>query len=280
MGRELKRQVEPRQAEIAGMKDQIKAMDAELERYHKSNAGLDEMIGTLRQRIDEIQSEIVSKRMRATQLEHLNAGFKGDLQRAVTLILNPDELLEAVSKLVSNYGSQEAMKPRIDPDVEKEYVRHKQFLLRSVAQLKKSLNDETEAHEQTNSSLRKTNMDLIEEINAQREQNRALKMAVQADLGRLQHMARAGQSKKNAQNGRTTGLVALEAALESSSNEEVTRADTSALNDLDKNRRKIALLREKISELEGKLVNQRAYSREVLPPMDGGRGNILPSSLT
>jgi cilia- and flagella-associated protein 57 len=275
--RELKRQVEPRQAEIAGMKDQIKEMDAELERYHKSNAGLDEMIGSLRGRIDEIQSEIVSKRMKATQLEHLNAGFKGDLQRAVSLILNPDELLEAITKLVSDYGSQEAMKPRVDPDVQKEYVRHKQFLLRSVAQLKKSLSDETEAHSLTNSTLRKSNMDLIAEINAQREKNKLLKQSVQADLGRLQHMARAGGHGRKS--GTTTpkgpGILALEAVLEkglkSTSGAMVGELgnELSALDNLDRNRRKIALLRERVNDLEGRVVSNRAYSREVLPPMDG-----------
>jgi hypothetical protein len=279
------------------MKDQIKDMDSELERYHKSNAGLDEMIGTLRGRIDEIQREIVLKRMRATQLEHLNAGFKGDLQRAVTMILNPKDLYQAVTKLVEEYGSQETMKPRIDPDVEKEYIRHKQFLLRSVSQLKRSLNDETAAHALTNSNLRKENMDLIGEINTQRERNRVLKMNVQADLGRLQHMARSSHGKKGGAhtpnvNGRSTGLMALEAALEkglgSTASEEAEGGefgtDVTALEKLDRNRRKIFLMREKIAELEGRVVNSRAYSREVLPPMDGGgstrSGEVLPPILS
>ena len=290
--RELKRQVEPRQAEIAGMKDQIKEMDAELERYHKSNAGLDEMIGNLRARIDEIQGEIVAKRIKATQLEHLNSGFRGDLQRAVTLILNPKDLLDAVTALVNDYGSQEALKPRVDPEVEKEYVRHKQFLLRSVAQLKKSVNDEAESHALTNGSLRKENMALIDEINSQRERNRALKLSVQADFGRLQHMARAAHGKKSGRQtpaGSGSGLLALESALEKglnasnldASGDRSETADVSSLGKLDSNRRLISLLRQKISELEGKVVNQRSYSREVLPPMDGVTGGeVLPTTLS
>mmetsp|Transcript_1215 Transcript_1215/g.2154 ORF Transcript_1215/g.2154 Transcript_1215/m.2154 type:complete len:401 (+) Transcript_1215:174-1376(+) len=290
--RELKRQVEPRQAEIAGMKDQIKDMDAELERYHKSNAGLDDMIGTLRGRIDEIQKEIVAKRIKATQLEHLNAGFKGDLQRCVSLIQQPDQLLVAMTKLVEEYGSQDAIKPRVDPDVEKEYVRHKQFLLRSVSQLKKSLNEETDKHASMNSDLRNDNMRLINEINKQREANRSLKMNVQANLGRLQHMARAahGNSKKEKQTpntaGKSAGLQALEAALErglgdgtGGGGENDTSNDmieTNPLLQLDRNRRRIILLREKISDLEKRMVNNRAYSKEVLPPMDGGAGDTLP----
>lgn len=34
-------QIEPREVEIDEMRETIRAMDAELERYHKSNAGLD-----------------------------------------------------------------------------------------------------------------------------------------------------------------------------------------------------------------------------------------------
>jgi hypothetical protein len=34
-------QIEPREVEIGEMRETIRAMDAELERYHKSNAGLD-----------------------------------------------------------------------------------------------------------------------------------------------------------------------------------------------------------------------------------------------
>ncbi len=53
--RELKHQIEPRQLEIMSMRDQIKNMDEELEKYHKSNSSLDEMIGVLRGRIDGLQ---------------------------------------------------------------------------------------------------------------------------------------------------------------------------------------------------------------------------------
>ena len=62
--RELKRQIEPRQQEIAAMKDQIRDMDAELEKYHTSNTSLDELIGTLRKEIDTTLKETGKKRMR------------------------------------------------------------------------------------------------------------------------------------------------------------------------------------------------------------------------
>jgi hypothetical protein len=204
-----------------------------------------------------------------------------------------------MAKLVEEYGSQDAIKPRVDPDVEKEYVRHKQFLLRSVSQLKKSLNEETDKHATMNSDLRNDNMRLINEINKQREANKSLKMNVQANLGRLQHMARVahGNGKKDKaentpRNGKSAGLQALEAALERGLGEGANAdgggggegggpsndmVETNPLLQLDRNRRRIILLRDKISDLEKRMVNNRAYSKEVLPPMDGGgRGDTLP----
>lgn len=278
--RELKRQVEPRQNEIAGMKDHIKEMDAELERYHKSNAALDEMIGTLRGRIDEIQADIVGKRMRGTQLEHLIVGFKGDLQRAAALIQNPAELLVAVERLVEEYGSQETLRPRVDPDVEQEYVRHKQFLQKSMSQLKKSLTEEISQHAQTNNNLRQENMKLISEINTQREQNKLAKQQVQAYLGRLQHMARSMQAKK-AKRGKLGDLAAsLELGLDSSAGDERLEDETSPVYLLEKNRKKIALMRQELRDLEGRMVAQRAFSREVLPPMDGAHSAPISNILS
>lgn len=268
--RELKRQVEPRQAEIAAMKDQIKQMDSELEKYHKSNAGLDEMIGSLRERIDALQNEIVSKRMKATQLEHFNAGFKGDLQRAVTLIQNPVLLTDAVQKLVATYGSSETIKSRADPEVEGEYDRHKQFLMKSVAQMKKALNEEMAEHGQTNSTLRNDNMKLITQINEQREKNKLTKQDVQAGIGTLQHLLRAAGGKRKSNASEQPDEFSVEYATR------LRSASEDPMDKLERNRIKIAVLREKVSLLEGRFVAQRAYSREVLPPMDGTRSDALP----
>jgi chromosome segregation ATPase len=95
--RELKHQIEPRQLEITGkfnlsahysanriafegMRDQIKKMDEELEKYHKSNAHLDELIGVLREKITQLQEESKLKRVHANHQESAIARFRSDLQ--------------------------------------------------------------------------------------------------------------------------------------------------------------------------------------------------------
>lgn len=85
--KELKKQIEPRENQIAGMKERVKVpctlssvslvahfimvgwggqdMDAELERYHKANSALDVQIGELRQQLTEMQNTTRSKRVQA-----------------------------------------------------------------------------------------------------------------------------------------------------------------------------------------------------------------------
>ena len=50
--KELKKQIEPREVEIMEMKEQIKDMDQELERYHKNNSSLELTISDLKLKLD------------------------------------------------------------------------------------------------------------------------------------------------------------------------------------------------------------------------------------
>ena len=58
----LLRQIEPRELEIADMKEQIKEMDHELERYHKNNANLDLTIADFKMKTNGLQVRVYSTR--------------------------------------------------------------------------------------------------------------------------------------------------------------------------------------------------------------------------
>ena len=193
--RELKRQIEPRHQEIANMKDQIRSMDEELEKYHKSNVSLDAVIGTLRNRINDTQKQIQDRRGQAKMLEQNIKGFKGDLQMCMAFILDPVELLKAVDKLISQHGSHGTIKATMDPEVNDEYDRHKEFLAKSVKQLKNALEEEVLSHAGSTGGMMRTNLTLIDEINKQREINKTLKESVQASTGRITHLARVAAEK-------------------------------------------------------------------------------------
>ena len=78
--KELKRQIEPRENEIADMRKQVEEMDLELEQYHKSNSALDLMIGDLRLKMDGMQKEITHQQGVLSNAHEYVSRFRRDLQ--------------------------------------------------------------------------------------------------------------------------------------------------------------------------------------------------------
>lgn len=60
--KELKKQIEPLNQEIADMRGQIKEMDGELERYHKTCASQDLVVTELKMKVDALNKEIITER--------------------------------------------------------------------------------------------------------------------------------------------------------------------------------------------------------------------------
>ena len=265
--RELKRQIEPRQQEIAGMKDQIREMDAELEKYHKSNTALDEMIGSLRKQIDDVQIATSEKRMSAKVQENYISQFKSDVQLTIAHILSPKNLFDAVEKLVREHEQAGQIKPQIDPELQSEYHRHMEFLDRSTRQMQKVLADETLNHQNMNVKMMTENLDLIGEINAQRDDNRTLKNAIQAEMGKLTALARAmadrGPKKMGPKSNSSFKLTELEVE------DDVDSIAADPMRILERNRQRMMAIRGCISELEGRLLLQPSRGM-TLPPVDLG----------
>jgi cilia- and flagella-associated protein 57 len=279
--RELKQQVEPRQEEISRMREHIKQMDEELAKYHQSNSSLDEMIGTLRERIERFHKDIKATRLHCNQQENGIESFRSQVQRAVPEILNPVELRAQVTRLVETHGAQGGMKPRIDADVEEEYERHRDFLHQSLAQLKKSLADGVSEHTASTNALMKGNMEMIDDINKQRESNKVLKLRVQSDMGELRRVSQVIGAKGD--RGRGMGLTRFfddppdmsstmpmgqgrdpEMDLEESG-EDLTET-------LYRNRQRLLALRSAVVDLEGR--RRAVPAPTALPPLDSA-----PSSL-
>eukprot|EP00605_Chrysophyceae_sp_TOSAG23-4_P000210 GSChrysophyteH1.ASY1.ANO1.246.1 assembled CDS len=206
--RELKQQIEPRQLEILRMRDKIKKMDEELERHHKSNTNLDDLIGAL--------------------------------QMTIAHILDPPKLKKHVEILAKEHGAGGPIKPRIDPDVENEYSRHREFLQRSVLQLKKYLAEGSHEHMLTNSQLMGNNLDTIDNINKQREDIKS--------------------KKKNKTQIKDVSLPG------GASNTSSTKdGDIDPTTILERNRQRILALRAAIQELESRRTSVKATS--ILPPL-------------
>jgi chromosome segregation ATPase len=257
--KELKRQIEPRETEISNMKSQIKDMDSELEQYHKSNAQLDLLIGELRAKLDSMQKNILGQRKVIGDQESLMRRCKSELHECAQVIQQPGALAEKISKLFqSHVTKQQVQKNEVDVNVQSEYQRHQQYLEKTLHALKIKFSKDVKAHKATNVRLMEENIQIIQEISRQRDENKLTKQMLQARLGDFKlKMAKMGGAAGMGR-GETPGSTSPRL---SSSNSIAGNAQ------LEANKQRIMDLRKSVQEMEEKVIAQRPFSREVLPPV-------------
>ncbi|KAJ0409484.1 hypothetical protein P43SY_002374 [Pythium insidiosum] len=180
--KELKRQIEPRENEIADMKEQIKEMDRELELFHKSNAQLDLMIGEQRQRINAMQRDLATHRNTLRDQQQWVRRFRCDLYECVAHIQRPKELAVQVATLYQRYvPASEPTASDVDASITHEYARQREYLERSVVELKKKHLRDTAAHQDDHLRATAENMQLIKEINELRTALQTAKATLQME---------------------------------------------------------------------------------------------------
>ena len=172
--KELKKQIEPRERDVAQMKDTIQRMDHELERYHKNNANLDLTIADLRDKLMGLQKDVMKQRKTISDREGAIKSFQSDLHETSRLIQAPKALAASVKALYSKHVTSAVEGKSLDEDLQLEYARQREFLEKSIENLKRKLRKDSEAHKSDNTRLMNENVALIKEIN---ELRREMKLA-------------------------------------------------------------------------------------------------------
>jgi len=277
--KELKRQIEPRETEIANMKHQIKDMDRELEQYHKSNAQLDLMIGDLRVKLDDMQLTIGSNRKLIGDAESAIIQFKGEVHECVQFIQDPVLLADAVRKLSTQHQiASPEVGATLDGNVAHEYHRHKDYLQRTFKTLKDKFTEDIQTHQAANTRVMRDNMNLIRDINKQREANRAAKQHQQARQAAMQREKLRQQQRavrrggKNPEEDRSSARIESAAKAKSRDAKIPGQAMPGGGNDaalmIEANRERIYQMRQLLESLEERYTNPRPNSRGALPPVD------------
>ena len=168
--KELKRQIEPRENEIADMKDAVMHMDAQLELFHKENGQLKQEVTNLRAKLASKMANIRRQRQLYRQTQAELAALANDLSELVAFIQDPLTLKDAVKKCYQLHVTEKIQAAEVDPDVSKEYKRQKAYLDRSVDVLKKKLSRDLLSRRNDNMRLMQENVALIKEINKLRRE--------------------------------------------------------------------------------------------------------------
>ena len=181
--KELKRQIEPRENEIADMAQQIKEMDQELEQYHKSNAALDLMIGELRLKMEGMQVELDEQKLKLKEAGEIIASFSADLHSLYQDIDSYKRLKVGITKLYKKNVQDSEVKQSAgnkegktgSAAAQQEFNRQREYLEKSVESLKRKLAKDMELHRADNVRLMRESVVLTGEINQLRRELRIAK---------------------------------------------------------------------------------------------------------
>jgi len=173
--KELEKQVDPKDSEIASMKSQMKDMDNQMQRYYENNSALDLSISDLKKKLDGEQKERRKQQMQIADKRKIIEQFQHDLQEAVQNIQNPTKLKESMKKLYNKHSVQRSEKEHLDEDMQRKYLRQREYLEKTVESLKRKLQKNGEMHKADNGKAAEEISQLLGEINELKRENKALK---------------------------------------------------------------------------------------------------------
>merc|ERR1719160_1814930 len=173
--KELKAQIDPKNDDILEMRQQIQAMDAELEDYMRNNKQLALRISELQMKPRALQEEIRKQKKLLRDDMALIRRFKIDLHECMQFVNEPKQLKEGVAQLYRKYVQSGVQKLELDADTQKEYNRQRDYLEKSVDSLKRKLAKDSEVHRIDNMRIMQENVSLIREINDLRREINFLK---------------------------------------------------------------------------------------------------------
>jgi hypothetical protein len=101
--KELNEQIEPREASILRMRQQINEVNEELRAYHKTNTGLDAFVGDLRISIEQSNRMLSLKRQEKLDYEAFLQNFKADIEDLCAHIQEPNAFLTQFDALTRRY---------------------------------------------------------------------------------------------------------------------------------------------------------------------------------
>ena len=135
--RELKREVEPREVEIAALKGQVGTVNAELTTYHAANAALDARIGALRADIEALGAASAAARAALQANDARARAFEVALYTEVQGAASTDEWTAAAARLVKAHAAPGgAPDSNVDLDAIVESLRQQRHLERRIVELR------------------------------------------------------------------------------------------------------------------------------------------------
>ena len=163
--KDLRKDIAPKELEIASLRNRTRSMDKKLKKYNSVNASLGFMVEDLRVRQGLIQKHIETNRDILRNNDTIINNFKNAVYQVVQYTDDHQQLKIAVNQSLFNFIKNEQKKDgEINLNIKNEYENQKKFLENSMHSLKKRLEVESQIHKADNLQVMTDNMDLIQKI--------------------------------------------------------------------------------------------------------------------
>jgi len=163
--KELKRDIGPREEEIAKMKEQINNMNAEILHFRRTNKNLSLIVADLNLRQRGMQKEIENQNKLIAENDNHIKAFINDLLESHQVVHDYKKLKKSVLKLYNKYVQNDSKKLESNMDIQREFINQRSYLETCVKTLKDKFETNMVVHHQDNLRIMKENVDLIREIN-------------------------------------------------------------------------------------------------------------------
>ena len=147
--KELKRDIGPREEEIAKMKEQIANMNSEILHFKRTNANLGLIVTDLNLRQKGMKKEIEGQQSSINSNQQYMKAFEYDISQAYICIEDSKKLKASLLKLYNKYVQSEgSTKKKFENiDLQKEFIKERAHLETTVKGLKDKFEKNLRVHE-------------------------------------------------------------------------------------------------------------------------------------
>ena len=172
--KELKRDINPKEAEINKLNEQTTKMDGELKHFQRVNENLALIVDDLKMRQEGLQEEVKGQNKKIEEQQVYIKKFNDDLFDCMNNISNKKLLKNDIINLHKKYVLDEMRTSRGEADIQKQYAAERKYLEKSVNYLRIMIAKDSNNHKQEYTRYMKENVTLLQEINDLRKEVKTL----------------------------------------------------------------------------------------------------------
>jgi len=170
--KELKRDIGPREEDIAKMKEQLNNMASEVEHFLRTNAHLKLFVSDFNLKLQGMKKEIVKQDETITKNDSYIKAFENDLAEVYSHINDYKKLKQSLVNLYNKYVQNDGKKLEVTVDKQKWFIESRAYFETLIATLKDKFKKNMAVHKQDNLKIMHENKELIWNINELKRENK------------------------------------------------------------------------------------------------------------